>query len=149
MSREDLNLKSRKELMEIAKEKNVVGRWDLTKPQLIDEIMVFIDMVPVEQEAVEETPTVAPEQMYVRDTYIDNAAIGVLVAFRDDKGKVRSAKIEKKSTTRRKLMLVTEYGAKFVVEYKDVLWVRTGARWPRAVYDLLREASHGKTKTAE
>lgn len=70
--------------------------------------------------------------------YVDNIEIGTLVAFKLQSGKVKSAKVTRKSTKVRKLKLITDYGAEFIVSYDDVIWVRTGKRWPRGVYNLLK-----------
>lgn len=70
--------------------------------------------------------------------YVSTAEIGVIVAFKDQSGKVRSAKVINKSSSGEKLKVVTAYGKEFVVPYGDVVWVKTGDRWPRGVYDLLK-----------
>ena len=46
--------------------------------------------------------------------------------------------LTKKSTKNRRLMLETEYGAKYIVSYDDIIWVRNGKRWPKGVYKLLK-----------
>lgn len=81
-------------------------------------------------------------------TYIENIDIGTIVAFRLSNGKVKSAKVTRKSTKNRKLKLETDYGAEYIVSYDDVIWVRTGKRWPRGVYKLLKGQvdSDGKEK---
>jgi len=71
-------------------------------------------------------------------SYIENVEIGTLVAFRLSNGKVKSAKVIRKSTKNRKLKLETSYGAEYIVSYDDIIWVRTGKRWPRGVYNLLK-----------
>ena len=72
-------------------------------------------------------------------SHVENAQIGAIVAFKDEKGKVRSAKIVKRSSQKkRKLKLQTAYGLDFVVSYDDIVWVRTGDRWPRGIYNLLK-----------
>lgn len=70
--------------------------------------------------------------------YIDEAEVGMLVAFRTDKGKVKSAKIIRKSSSEHKLLLETKYGAQFIVDYQDVIWVNTTGRWPRWVFNLMK-----------
>lgn len=70
--------------------------------------------------------------------YIENIEIGTIVAFRLSNGKVKSAKVVKKSTKNRKLKLETDYGAEYIVSYDSVVWVRTGKRWPKGVYKLLK-----------
>lgn len=70
--------------------------------------------------------------------YIEQATIGTIVAFRLANGKVKSAMIIKKSTKNCCFMVETEYKAQYVVDYENVIWVRTGDRWPRGVYRLLK-----------
>lgn len=70
--------------------------------------------------------------------YIESAQVGALVAFRLANGRVKSAKIVKKSTKNRRFMLETEYGAQYIVSYDDIVWVRTTKRWPLGVYKLLK-----------
>ena len=70
--------------------------------------------------------------------YIEQATIGTIVAFRLANGKVKSAMIVKKSTKNRRFMVETEYKAQYIVDYENVIWVRTGDRWPRGVYRLLK-----------
>ena len=73
-----------------------------------------------------------------RMEYIENVEVGTLVAFGTPNGKTKSAMVVNKSTRNRKLKLETSYGAEFVVAYEDVIWVKTGTRWPRGVYRLLK-----------
>lgn len=70
--------------------------------------------------------------------YIENIEIGTIVAFKLSNGKVKSAKVVKKSTKNRKLKLETDYGAEYIVSYENIIWVRTGKRWPKGVYNLLK-----------
>lgn len=70
--------------------------------------------------------------------YIESANIGTLVAFRLPNGKVKSAMIVKKSTQNRKFMVETDYGVQHIIHYEDVVWVRSGKRWPKGVYKLLK-----------
>ena len=73
-----------------------------------------------------------------RVKYVESATVGTLVAFRLSNGRVKSAKIVKKSTSKRKFMVETKYGAQFIVSYDDVIWVKTGTRWPKGVYNLMK-----------
>lgn len=70
--------------------------------------------------------------------YIDEAVPGNLVAFRNSNYRVKSAKIVKKSTADKKLLLETKYGKQHLVPYSDIVWVNTTGHWPRWVYDLLK-----------
>jgi len=75
----------------------------------------------------------------VRENYIENVEPGTILAFKMPGGeKVRSAAIVNRSSKNRKLKVVTSYGVEYVISYDDVVWVRTGKRWPRGVYNLLK-----------
>jgi len=158
MSRENLQKKTCKELRELAKELNISGRWDMTKDQLIDAILgaevventnesesakdeCKVDnqenVVEVEDKVEKESANVDVD-MVQKMPYIENIEIGTLVAFRLSNGKVKSAKVTRKSTKNRKLKLETDYGAEYIVSFDDIVWVRTGKRWPRGVYKLLK-----------
>lgn len=166
MSRENLESKTRKELREIATELEITGRWDMTKQQLIDAILgansakisehenvegvssqsakdeVKIDNrecsnVEVEDKVEKESASVQVN-MEQKMTYVENIDIGTIIAFRLSNGRVKSAKVTRKSTKNRKLKLETNYGAEYIISYDDVVWVRTGKRWPKGVYRLLK-----------
>lgn len=158
MSRENLQKKTCKELRELAKELNISGRWDMTKDQLIDAILgaevventnesesakdeCKVDnqenVVEVEDKVEKESANIDVD-MAQKMPYIENIEIGTLVAFRLSNGKVKSAKVTRKSTKNRKLKLETDYGAEYIVSFDDIVWVRTGKRWPRGVYKLLK-----------
>ena len=93
-----------------------------------------------EPEVVKETETKETEEQkqQKKRSYIENVKIGTLVAFNSYTGKVKSAKVIKRSTKNRKLKVVTKYGAEFIISYDDVIWVRTNKRWPKGVYQLLK-----------
>ena len=157
MSKENLQNKTCKELRELAKDMNISGRWDMTKDQLIDAILGAEvlekndesesakdeckidnhDVVEVEDKVEKESANVDFD-MAQKMPYIENIEIGTLVAFRLSNGKVKSAKVTRKSTKNRKLKLETDYGAEYIVSFDDIVWVRTGKRWPRGVYKLLK-----------
>lgn len=176
MSREILESKTKKELRAIATELEITGRWDMTKMQLIDAILgansakcgeqknvanensqsakdeVKIDNhacdnVEVEDKVEKESANVKVN-MEQKMSYIENIDIGTIVAFRLSNGKVKSAKVTRKSTKNRKLKLETDYGAEYIISYDDVVWVRTGKRWPKGVYRLLKGlgVENGKEK---
>lgn len=176
MSREFLEVKTKKELRTIATELEITGRWDMTKPQLIDAILRAKSAKVSEHEGVagenlqsandeckvdnHECENVEAENkvenesanikvnMEQKMSYIENIDIGTIVAFRLSNGKVKSAKVARKSTKNRKLKLETDYGAEYIVSYDDIVWVRTGKRWPKGVYKLLKGQvdANGKEK---
>lgn len=175
MSKEFLEAKTRKELRVIATKLEITGRWEMTKGQLIDAILransaensdkneVDVNLqsandeckvdnnknVNVETEDKVENKSVNINvNMEQKMSYIENINIGTIVAFRLPNGRVKSAKVTRKSTKNRKLKLETDYGAEYIISYEDIVWVRTGKRWPRGVYKLLKGQvdSNGKEK---
>lgn len=175
MSKEFLESKTRKELRVIATDLKITGRWEMTKEQLIDAILRANSVEnnsentkPIEAESAKDENKVDNREcenveaetkdenksagvkvnMEQKMSYIENVDIGTIVAFRLSNGKVKSAKVTRKSTKNRKLKLETDYGAEYIVSYDDVIWVRTGKRWPRGVYKLLKGQvdANGKEK---
>lgn len=128
---ENLEKKTRDELRAIAKELDIKGRGHMTKEQLVQAIASATG-----GEAAETSDDVSSGSNKMK--YVENAEIGTIVAFKLPDGRVKSAKVERRSTSRRKLKLVTQYGAEFVVPYEDIIWVRTTKRWPKGVYNLLK-----------
>lgn len=158
---EVLQQRTCKELREQAKVLEISGRWDMTKPELIEAILkaeeakfsnvkaeaksatdeIGVDnqaSVEVEEKFEKESTNTMEIDMGQKMSYIENIEVGTLVAFRLSNGKVKSAKVIRKSTKNRKLKLETEYGAEYIVSFEDIVWVRTGKRWPRGVYKLLK-----------
>ena len=174
MSKEFLEAKTRKELRAIATELNITGRWEMNKEQLIDAILGANNAEDSKREnvanenlqsakdeckvdnhenveaenKVENESASIKVNMEQKMHYIENIDIGTIVAFRLSSGKVKSAKVIRKSTKNRKLKLETDYGAEYIVSYEDIIWVRTGKRWPRGVYKLLKGQAdaNGKEK---
>lgn len=97
-----------------------------------------------EFEETEETDVINEvEQANKHLEYIENAEVGTIVAFRVG-DKVKSAKIINRSSARRKLKLETAYGRIYVVDYDDIIWVKTSSRWPRGVYELFSKVKNSK-----
>lgn len=69
---------------------------------------------------------------------IEKSDEGTLMAFLDLNGKIRTAALVNRSSKRREVKLVTEFGMEFIVPYDNVLWVRISNRWPRGIYNLLK-----------
>lgn len=92
---------------------------------------------------------VKPVELGEKENYINNAEMGTLVAFKTDTGKVKSAKLINRSVIGRRLKLETEYGMQYIISYDDVLWVRTGWRWPNGVYKLLKGIKDENTENIE
>ena len=170
MLKEELSKKTVVELRNMAKGLEIAGRWDMTKPQLIEAIIASEKANPTteekdtekiveeatenwddEEEIVNSTEVVKVTKEYtvngekrtiacvppeIKERYIQEAPIGTIVAFELD-GKVRSAKIENRNSKKKLLMLKNKPGIEFIVPYSAILWVRSGNKWPDAIYELL------------
>ena len=109
-------------------------------PAMKNELNNMIKENEKETEGILNTPWV----MGGKDELIEKAEVGTLIAFIDDRGKPRTAKMVNRSSSRRQVKLVTEYDWEFIASYDAVLWVKLGARWPKAVYTMLKEYKNGK-----
>lgn len=118
-----------KQLLEVAKDAGIIGRHAMKKDQLIEAIL---KVTPKEEEPVVEK---APE----KESYIDNARIGVLIAFKVSGTKALSGMVEE--IHQQGFVVKTKNGVRFTVKRKDVMWVKTGNRWPRGVYLALKGES--------
>lgn len=126
MKREELGKKKVRELMKLATSLGIKGAWSMKKDDLINQIS--------ELESDDD-----------KNDRIQNAPIGTIVAFKAPGGRVRSAKIKLRSTANRRLLVCTEYNAEYNISYDDVIWVKSGKRWPKGVYNSLKgRAADGK-----
>lgn len=99
------------------------------------EVEVQVQEESTETKEVEELP---PWEFKSRDNEVEEAEVGTLMAFLDLKGKIRTAAMVNRSSQKRRVKLVTEFEAEFVVPYENILWVKKGKRWPRAIYNMLK-----------
>lgn len=126
MNREELGKKKARELMKLATSLGIKGAWSMKKDDLINQISGL-------------------ESDNDKNDRIQNAPIGTIVAFKAPGGRIRSAKIKLRSTANRRLLVYTEYDAEYNISYDDVIWVKSGKRWPKGVYNLLKgRAADGK-----
>ena len=159
MSKEELQKLTCKELRDAAKKLSIKGRWEMTKEELIVSISEAENLKEENQtsaiveEEVENSQGLDTETKEnkpvdpIKLKYINDCEIGTLIAFMDGQ-KPRTAKLINRSRKRQLVKLVTQYGAEFVVAYKDIIWVRTSKtsrRWPKGVYNLLK----GKNKDVQ
>lgn len=155
MERKELESKKVPELKEICKSKGIkcyIGKNLMKKADLIGAIMLHEGAIrfneKMKNKDVEVDDWEGGEKMEVhsepvidyekKEEYISNAELGTIVAFNAPGGKVKSAKIIKRSKDRKRLMLETSYGKQYICDYKDIIWVRHGSAWPRGVYNLLK-----------
>ena len=71
-----------------------------------------------------------------KKAYLDNLSIGQLVAFKISDEKIASAKvIEIKDND---LIVESKYGKKNNITKEDIVWVKTGRRWPKSIYEKFK-----------
>lgn len=147
----DLTQKTVKELRDVAKELNIKGRWDMTKQELIeaigkaadwsdDEITFETDCIIKSNELIESEGS----QKVTKTTleYLESAEPGTLVAFkRNSKDIAMSGKLV--SVENGKCTIESKKGTQFKVNPENVIWVKTGDRWPSWVFALFNKNSKG------
>lgn len=154
MNREELQKMKCRELFKLATSKGITGAWNMKKAEVIEAILgaeksaktaesakekIKIDDHDVEVEnKMQKESTNVDVDFVGKMQRIEAIEIGTLVAFKLSNGKVKSAKVVRKSSKNRKLKVETEYGASYIINYEDVIWVRSGKRWPRGVYMMLK-----------
>lgn len=126
-----------KKITQVSNEDNKIVKYEAKK----SESKVVKEVKKLQKPRLSDEEKAAKKQ-----GYIDGAKVGTLVAFRADNGKVKSAMIIKRSTKNRKFKLETSYGAKFIVSFDDIIWVRTNKRWPKGVYQLLKGIEEDTTE---
>ena len=135
-----------KEIQKVAsREFGIKGAYDMKKGECIDRILEHQrESQKAEREA--EKKVKEAEKTESKEAYLEGAPLGTLVAFkvpdaaivRPGEKKVKSAKIVGRNISKKKLRLQTEYDAFYIVPFENVLWVKTGSRWPRSIYNLLK-----------
>lgn len=84
-----------------------------------------------------------------KDEYISNAQVGLIVAFRlnfearsgTKLTKVISGKILENNSEKQLYLVETRNGLKYGVPYASVIWLKTGSRWPKGVYEEMKQGS--------
>lgn len=92
-----------------------------------------------------------------KDDYIVDAEEGVVVAFRlnftaksgVELTKVISGKILENNNDEQGYVVETRNGLKYGVPYNAVVWVKTGQRWPKGVYEEMKQGSVERNKKSE
>lgn len=148
---EELKAMTVKELLAVAKQYNVVGRHDMKKDQLIESI-VAVETKEVKTQVVHQEKTkmsfeAAVEQEITKPVqkvdinyaakkrYEETAKIGIIVAFRINENAIFSGKIVEIHSN--KFVVQTKSGSKFTVDKKNIVWYKTGKRWPKSIYEEL------------
>lgn len=84
----------------------------------------------------------------MKEEYIRNAEPGLIIAFRlnfealgKKLTKVISGKVIENNNEKEEYIVETKNGLKYGVPYNAVIWVKTGARWPRGVYEEMKNGA--------
>lgn len=124
---------SKKELLAIARAYQIVGRYDMKKQQLLDAI------VEVEKTLNEVAVNTASKS---HDDYIKNLKSGDIVAFQfySPFGRkiARSAKIVDAYLDEEGVTVQDKIGNEYFIYKSNILWVKTGKRWPKFVYLMFK-----------
>ena len=158
MTRNELENMTKENVAKVAKDlcvKRYKGKSMLSKKELIDgicKVMESNDDVADAQKAINE----AGEQVKkneivvdrkVKDERILSAPIGTLIAFREpETGKLNTAKLTNRNKTKKLIKCETQYGKEFLISFSDIVWTKTGSRWPKSIYNELKgkKADAGK-----
>lgn len=147
MTREELQKVKSKDLQKMATAAGIKHSRQYRKDTLIEMLAddgVGAPILPGEDgKPIQEVPDKVVSKVTMIDyegkmRRIENIGVGTIVAFRTEDGKVKSAKVVNKSTKNKKLKVETSYGKIYIVPFDKVIWVKTGVRWPRGVYNLLK-----------
>lgn len=159
---ENLAKKTCKELRDIAKRYGIVGRWDMNKQELIDAIQNEFDLISsmecselddrdiafdsdciINEES--ETQSEGLQKVMTTKDYLDAIEEGTLVAF---KRKKENVAMSGKYVGRKgeKIIVESKRGTQYELNPECIIWVKTGARWPRWVFSLFNNSSKEVTK---
>ena len=83
------------------------------------------------------------ETKKIKDDYINNVEKDMLVAFtNDDKmlaAMVKEVKYDERGVVT-EVKVVTKNGSIYRVPKDNVVWVKTGSRWPAGIFNALKES---------
>ena len=144
MTREELTKLTVKQLDQMCKDygfPRYKGKTHLNKTEMINNLLRIITEDVTETKVEEQhEETLANESL--KDSYIQNAKIGSLIAFLDKKKLTRTGKILELNSEKRHITVGLKSGKKFYIQYDDVLWVTTdeNRRWPKKILYALKES---------
>ena len=156
MTRNELENMTKENVAKVAKDlgvKRYKGKSMLSKKELIDGICKAMesnddaaDMQKAINEAGEQVKEIVIDRE-VKDKRILSAPIGTLIAFHEpETGKLNTAKLTNRNKTKKLIKCETQYGKEFLISFSDVVWTKTGSRWPKSIYNELKgkKADAGK-----
>lgn len=145
----ELKNKTVKELRELAKEHNITGRWDMTKAQLIEALSVV--STPEENDFKNEDIPFETDCVIKKTTsdYLAEIKVGTLVAFKRNKDKNLAMSGKFQEFKNGKVYVLSKRGTVFEINPENIIWVKTGTRWPKWVYALFNSESEEKSSNED
>lgn len=157
MTRNELENMNKTEVAKVAKDfgvKRYKGKSMLSKEELISGICKALeskDDAADVQKAISEAGELVKKEIVidreVKDERILSAPIGTLIAFREpETGKLNTAKLTNRNKIKKLIKCETQYGKEFLISFSDIVWTKTGSRWPKSIYNELKgkKADAGK-----
>lgn len=77
-----------------------------------------------------------------REDYIDNVEKGMLIAFTNEEKMLAAMvkEIKKEDGIVSEVKVMTKNGSVYHVKKENIVWVKTGSRWPAGVFNALKES---------
>lgn len=147
MSKKDLEELTVKQLTEICKQREIPHYHNgkkLKKAELIESILNVEkeskkeEVMEIETKNTNDFEDREKNKISEKEKYFDNLKVGTLIAFRERSGKLNTASVQNVSFKRQRIKLITQYQKEFLINFSDVVWIRTGTRWPRFVMNELK-----------
>lgn len=111
-----------KQLRALAGTLQIVGRSNMNKAELVI--------------AIKELEVAAKAPVKTTRDYIASLEGGELVAFTPNGRNTISGKVLSISTDKTEVLVQTKSGSNHKVKSENIVWVRTGSRWPRWVFEM-------------
>ena len=149
MTREQLEKMNKQELKTICEENSIPhyhGKNIFRKGEMVDAIVKSMerrdDITDTEKKIEESGDTSNQQYRYDNESKMDRvvtAPIGTLIAFYEPgTTKLNTAKITNRNKSKKLIKCETQYGKEFVISFENVVWVKTGSRWPKGIYQVLK-----------
>ena len=150
MTRIELEKKNKQELKTICKDMGIHyyhGKSILKKDEMIDEICRCLekqdDANDINKRIAETCYNEKCTNKYADESKLERvvtAPIGTLLAFYEPgTTKLNTAKITNRNKSKKLIKCETQYGREFIVSFESIVWVKTGSRWPKGIYNILKK----------
>lgn len=134
-----------KQLRTEAKKLKIVGYSDLRKHEIACLVLEREKEIEKELVACLENNNSEEESKQTKNDYIKRIKVGSIIAFKVG-NKAISGKIKQIGSN---FLVETKNGKTFVIQKEDILWVKTGNRWPRFVFEMLKGISSNGSETSK